>query len=78
MAASCAGAISALLAISQRKTVLVETSQPRPASRSASSLACRPCFMRAFLSRGPLSSRPGSGTSPSASASGSASSGGGV
>ena len=78
MAASRAGAISALPASSHRKTVFVETSQPRAASRSASWLAWRCRFMRALFRRGPLSRRPGSGTSPRASASGSASSGGGV
>ena len=78
MAASSAGAISAPLASSHRKTVFVETSQPRAASRPASSLVWRRRFMRALFRRGPLSRRPGSGTIPRASASGSASSGGGV
>jgi len=36
MAASRAGAMSVVPTSSQRKTVLVETSQPRAASRSAS------------------------------------------
>jgi hypothetical protein len=78
MAASSAGAISALLASSHRKTVFVATSQPRAVSRSATWLTWRCRFMRAFFRRGPLSRRSGSGTSPSASASGSASSGGSV
>jgi hypothetical protein len=78
MAASRAGAISALSAISHRKTSFVEISQPRAASRSASWLVWRRRFIRALFRPGPLSRRPGSGTSPRASASGSASSGGGV
>lgn len=78
MAASSAGAISALPAISHRKMVFVQTSQPRAASRSASWLAWRRRFIRAPFRRDPLSRRPGSGTSPRATASGSASSGGGV